>query len=55
MLKHSLEEYKKRKVIPTRLKYGDYYRSNSKGKSTDFTKKTTDFTKKTTVKKRKHG
>ena len=41
MLKHSLEEYRKRKVIPTRLKYEDYYRSNSKGKSTDSTKNVT--------------
>ena len=41
MLKHSLEEYRKRKVIPTRLKYEDYYRSNSKRKSMDFTKKAT--------------
>lgn len=47
MLKHSLEEYKKRKVIPTRLKYEDYYRSNSKGVSTDFTKKNTVKKKKT--------
>lgn len=36
-LKHkyySLEEYKKRKVVPTRLNYGDYYLSHSKKKYT---------------------
>jgi len=29
-MKHSLEEYRKRKVVPTRLKYEDYYRTTKK-------------------------
>lgn len=29
---YDLEEYKKKKVVPTRLNYGDYYLSHSKKK-----------------------
>ncbi len=38
-LKNTLEEYRKRKIVPTRLQYEDYYRSNSGAKSSDFVKK----------------
>ena len=31
---YSLEQYKERKVVPTRLNYGDYYLSHSKKKYT---------------------
>lgn len=33
--KHTLEEYKKRKVVPTRLKYEDYYKDNKKPSEQD--------------------
>lgn len=47
ILKNKLEEYRKMKVVPTRLQYEDYYRSNSKVKSSDFSKKDNTKRKKT--------
>lgn len=38
-LKNTLEEYRKRKIVPTRLHYEDYYRSNCDLKSSGFSKK----------------
>ena len=37
-MKHSLEEYRKFKIVPTRLSYEDHYPSNTKYETPDFLK-----------------
>ena len=33
--KHTLEEYRKKKVVPTRLQYEDYYRNSKEEKEVE--------------------